>query len=126
MKPVNQTEFDGVGNWYTACLASILDIPLLEIPHLSGRLNYEDTWFDRTQAWLMTRGLYAIVLNEDEPANGYYIGIGINSANNVHGAIFIDNTLIHDPHPARAGLQGQPEIRIVINKFNYNKRRIPA
>lgn len=56
MKPVMQTTFhEHTGNCWAACLASILEIPLEEVPDLRG-----DGQFKNTETWLQTLG-YSIM-----------------------------------------------------------------
>lgn len=52
MKPVMQTTFhEHTGNCWAACLASMLEITLDEVPDLRG-----DGQFERTKEWLDTLG----------------------------------------------------------------------
>jgi hypothetical protein len=126
VKPVDQTEYGDDSNWYSACLASILEIGISDIPKMSGLLDIEHTWFDRTQAWLLHRSMFAVVLNDDDRASGYYIAIGKNKKGEIHGVIYLDGALVHDPHPSKSGLVGDPDTRIMIKRINDGRKRKSA
>ena len=59
MKPVNQTSFGtGQGNCFSACIASILEIAVADVPNFCHQDADHDgsTWLERTAAWLQERG----------------------------------------------------------------------
>src|ERR1700723_1436552 len=57
LKPVDQTETDpGRGNCLTACLASIMDLGIDEVPYF----RVYDDWWELLQEWLRGHGLFAI------------------------------------------------------------------
>lgn len=64
MRPVMQTVFPTDdnslrGNCFAACLASVLELPLEDVPHVMEHVD----WRERTNAWLATRGLGAVEVN---------------------------------------------------------------
>lgn len=66
MKPVHQTNFQrGTGNCFAACLASILEMPLEEVPNFCHEGSDADgsTWLERTARWLEERGRGFVFLN---------------------------------------------------------------
>ncbi len=58
MKPVFQTRLGrGTGNCFSACLASIFEVPLEEVDHCSCE---NPNWLQNTEAWLAKRGLFYV------------------------------------------------------------------
>lgn len=60
MKPVLQTTFYPKGNCYAACVASILELPLSEVPDFFNVPAGQDrfnTGYERVADWLAQRGL---------------------------------------------------------------------
>ncbi|WP_299008475.1 hypothetical protein [uncultured Caulobacter sp.] len=57
MRPVDQTTF-GVpgGNCFSACVASLLSLPIDEVPYFMGA----DDWFAYFEDWLGSRGHYPL------------------------------------------------------------------
>jgi hypothetical protein len=65
VKPVDQTTFGAPGgNCFSACVASLLEIPLSEVPYFmgDGPIEQEYDWFNPFLAWLRERGWWAIPL----------------------------------------------------------------
>jgi hypothetical protein len=65
MRPVDQTTFSMPGgNCFSACVASILELPLSEVPYFMGWTKAEGSlWFARFVEWLRPRGLYPMCFN---------------------------------------------------------------
>ena len=110
MIPVDQNIFgDHRGNCFAACLASILELPLAQIPHVM----VHDDWWQRLVAWARGRGWEPIHLEETAkpgqrhwywPGGGYAIAGGPCERGSRHACVYLDGHLVHDPHPTRAGL----------------------
>lgn len=123
MKPVDQSIFeDGKGNCLAACVASLLELPIEEVPNFA-ELNY----FAGLHKWLAERGLIGIEITFSEGvhfakayfgyANGPLIMWGESPRSNGdrrkgHAVVGTPAgygcDLLHDPHPSRAGLNGHP------------------
>jgi len=115
MKPVDQTLFGWPsGNCFAACVASILELPLDEVPNFM--LNHE-TWFEDAYRWLAARGYSLLYVKRDAVAAGqvdvrplidaghYFILGGLSPrSEHLHCVIEHRNKIVHDPHPSRAGL----------------------
>jgi len=113
MKPVMQTMFynkDGVGNCFEACLASILEIELCEIP-----MFHEGEWFKRLWEWLQVKNLtYQGMLSRADVfqykigIDGYFIVAGESPRGLLirggHAVVFKDGKIVHDPHPNNNGI----------------------
>lgn len=114
MTPVQQTIIapaDGTqmpGNCLQAAVASLLDLPLNEVPHFVGddwASGGERNWWVELWQWCAARGLK---INAAEPDPGeYYLGRGPSPrdpANRSHVAVYRDGALVHDPHPDGTGV----------------------
>lgn len=60
MTPVLQI---AINDCFRACLASLLDLPVGEVPNFVGEDPQGVHWFDDLQAWLAPRGLAMIMSN---------------------------------------------------------------
>lgn len=106
MIPINQTIFDNkFGNCYAACLASILEIPLDNVPFPDGNDNNFWTiycnWFKSNNACIVT-----IQKNDFIPPESYLIGTvkSPRFENSDHAVVIFGGKIIHDPHPSKASL----------------------
>ena len=129
MKRVDQTIFTGdkegrFGNCFQACVASILELPLEEVPHFCA----EDDWWGLLTRWLYKRGLFAVdicvtggLTTAGLPKGVWVIVSGSGGRGTQHAVIGKydggkDFTLSHDPHPDRAFLNGDIEYVTIIGK----------
>ena len=104
MKPVEQTKLSYPdGNCFAACLASVLEVALEEVPCFHG-----DGWLDRYNEWLAPRNLVLINLTyasaEGEP--WYPAGYSLLAAKSprgdwLHAVVCLDGEVVWDPHPQR-------------------------
>jgi len=110
MIPIDQTIFGKTGNCFPACVASILQLKLSEVPDWCTTEG--DNWFLAFRKWCQeTRGLYPVMLLLDEKTSvkdlfpGFTL-IGGNGPRGLkHEVIYLHGKLFHDPHPSRAGLE---------------------
>lgn len=132
MKPVTQTLFGGpdgpveeIGNCYPACLATILDLDLAEVPHVHQLHMDAEGALDEQLAFLLPRGLTCMRFPWAQWLQRYMPGaLAIFSGRSprgdwlhaVVGEITADGwRLVHDPHPSGAGIVGDPvEVELVI------------
>ena len=102
MKPVDQTTYGlNNGNCFSACIASILEIPLEEVPLFLG------AHWPGFAPWLAERGLAAsIYRSEVYVPRGYSIagGQSLRFAGRNHACVARDGAVVHDPHFSRDGL----------------------
>lgn len=119
MKPVDQTQFEPnaddpakTGNCLSACIASILELPIEDVPTFAA---HED-WWERAVAWLDERGhtiwpiptwiLDALTVSPDA-LDCWYIACGKSPRGDFnHGVVASGAHIAHDPHPSRDGLDG--------------------
>lgn len=101
MRPVDQTTYGpNDGNCFSACIASILEIPLAEVPRF---MNVSAA----LMRWLAERGLSATLYYSDEfVPPGYSIAAGPSKrfAGRMHACVAFDGVVVHDPHFSREGL----------------------
>lgn len=128
MKPVFQTSFGSKkGNCQAACVASILEIPIEDVPCHAG-----DAWFLKWETWLGGRGLSVVSFNFDGGVGldfvkyffgeGFYIVAGLSPrarkdghpADMFHAVVYQGGKLVHDPHPAGGGVLDIREVDIIV------------
>jgi hypothetical protein len=102
------------GDCMRACLASVLDLPIAEVPHFAqldaeGNGNF---WLmvaefcrARGYAFVMMRG--RIVWAEDA-IHHIISGPSPRDPAGHHAVVGRNGQILHDPHPSRAGLAGDP------------------
>lgn len=115
MKPVDQTIFgDGKGNCFAACVASILELPIEEVPNFCE--GWDEEWFDKYQEWLRPHGFSVVMLvawSEWKPNPGQLCTMGGKSPRGDFDHCVVGEwtgeewRVVHDPHPSRAGLDGK-------------------
>lgn len=111
MTPVDQTTFGAEGNCFSACVASVLDLPIADVPRFTG-----DGWWLRFVAWCAERDLMPIfipvghdVLTPGRAPAGYSMVGGPCLRDGalsprLHECVALDGKIVHDPNPCRAGL----------------------
>jgi len=76
MKPVNQNAFtDGTGNCFSACLASILELSIDEVPNfVKDSKGQTFKMWDAVAKWINTKG-YGIIHIPTKLSNCFFIGM---------------------------------------------------
>jgi hypothetical protein len=122
MRPVDQTTF-GVpgGNCFSACIASILELAIEDVPYFMGDFQEPDqAYADRFEAWLLPRGFYPMYFNYSKHASslvrGYHL-LGGRSPRGPHAVVARAGVMIHDPHPSRVGLTVIEDFTILVPYF---------
>ncbi len=119
MKPVLQTKFGGKnhpleeqGNCMAACLASVFELELEDVPALVDDGN----WYQNIQDWLKPRNLCLVPVEYFKGpvpwASWGFALIGTKSPRIEGGHLVVSkgNEVVHDPHPeAVEGFPGEPE-----------------
>lgn len=104
MKPVTQSRTGKDGNCFSACLASILEIPLAKVPEFGG----DDVWLQNVQRFLGAKGMYYVqvpALAEETLATAFAAGYvfhtieGVSPRGGLHACVGRNGRLIWDPHP---------------------------
>lgn len=131
MIPVFQTVMrspedpDGApGNCFAACLASLLEISIDEVP--SPSIDDREDWsapgryWHRISRFLHERGLHMVEIDRDrtdgvefssaaylEDPGFYWIATGLSPRGSfLHSVICRDAQIVHDPHPDGTGIEG--------------------
>lgn len=128
MIPVDQTVFRVPGgNCFSACVASLLELPLAEVPYFMGTFDEPDgTWWRRFGDWLRPRGWSAVMFNicDGWPPPDQFCILGGRSPRDLlpramrrdagielpdgeellHVVVGRGLNVVHDPHPSRQGL----------------------
>lgn len=121
MIAIDQTIFGaGTGNCFAACVASLLELPLADVPNFCA--GYTDgSWYPPYREWLAKRGFIDLSLNwgdwvTDVGGMGDVIFIvsGPGPRGCDHSTLYQHGKLLHDPHPSRDGLLKASEINILI------------
>jgi hypothetical protein len=101
MRPVDQTTYGfNDGNCFSACVASILEKSIVEVPRFHGVSPSFLQWLARfgLSATLYKRANYV--------PRGYAVAAGtsLRFAGRMHACVAYDGAVVHDPHPSRDGL----------------------
>lgn len=125
MKPIRQTVLSAPnGNCFAACIASVLDLELDEVPNFCAFQRPRD-WWRETQIWLAARGLAPVEFRvKDDAGNWFprisplYVNVlcilgGKSPRGSFDHAVVGETTddgfrLLHDPHPEGKFLDGDP------------------
>jgi hypothetical protein len=128
MKKIDQTLFgEGVGNCLPACLATVMNVNVKNIPNFC--VDYGDHWFFFLQRWL--RGYDKAAMYFNVPPGGfemfadpsysdiYWIGCGPTDRGN-HCCVYKGSNLYHDPNPNfnRGGLLKLEGAMFILHTFN--------
>lgn len=124
MIPIDQTIFGPPsGNCFPACIASIMERPLWTVPNFCIDLALgKADWYDRFTNWVVAEGWAVLmirppVFDVSMPQNAVVIATGLSPRRGdypampnmlhcvVHGR---GAKLMHDPHPSRDGIDGNP------------------
>jgi hypothetical protein len=109
------------GNCNQVCLATLLGLPVDQVPHFFDTDEAIEVQRERMLGWLTERGWVALYLpwtwvGSDwlvPPANGLVMVSG-KSPRGPWGHVVVgrlegaDWHLVHDPHPSKTGLDGTP------------------
>jgi hypothetical protein len=112
MIPVDQTILGHPGgNCFTACMASILEMPIEELPHYQS-----ENWCDLWDQWLAPFNLRLFFFIYDprvEMPNCYSILSGTSPRGDwLHAVVCFGNEIVHDPHPDKTGVVDRLEFTI--------------
>jgi hypothetical protein len=122
MSGVEQTIFVGdptrKGNCVAACVATLLDIPLEQVPHFVEfgialgdsddvhDISAGNNWWSMLLGFMAGKGLWPVHLDSlDHAERGEVVFVAGKSPRGVtHQVLYRDGELWHDPHPSRAGV----------------------
>jgi len=134
MTPVFQTRLGVGGNCFQACVASVLNLALDDVPDFCNL--YKDNWWNMFVDWLLMRGYTAVLV--DARGKKYADWFGPGSVAIVTGesprnsdldhsiVVYCTNTgrkKHHDPAPCGGGISGPAKDIIFILPFVYGSSR---
>lgn len=136
MKPIKQTRIGSKGNCFEACIASILELKINDVPDLNA---FEENceWVPLLNKWLSRYDVCYIECNIErndmdsffKDRNFYYILIGKTSRSEdiLHAVVGYNSKIVHDPHPNPLPIIPEPKLRlgIFIKSFNSTFRIFP-
>jgi hypothetical protein len=102
-KPTLQTKFDEEGNCLSACIATLFDVAIDDVPVFA---DYEYRWVEKMSEWMCDRfGKYAVLIRFPEVEecrlfNGSHVIACIKSPNPLverHAVIAKDGRILFDP-----------------------------
>jgi hypothetical protein len=108
MRPVLQSVPGPDGDCYAACVASILEVGLAEVPDLAAA---GDRWAAVLRGWLGRRGMHVgfrpgdgrPLADQADPPQGYAITGQRVLDGSVHAVVCRDGRIVHDPSPRPIG-----------------------
>ncbi len=110
MIPVDQTKFGPEeGNCFSACVASILELHICNVPHFCGGGN--EKWLKDAEAWLRENHNLTLLGFVSRGRSGVYclpsmfhILSGESGRGLFHSVVAFCGEVVHDPHPSRKGI----------------------
>ncbi len=113
MIPVSQTLFlqeHSQGNCFNACVASILEKDLNEIPNILPR--QKGSWLDKWKVYLADLNLKLVKYDKSNPPHDYAIAVGTipyeypsdhprSGKKITHACITLNGIVVHDPFPIK-------------------------
>lgn len=107
------------GNCLAACIASLMELPITEVPNVETLYEINDNYYwEVLWKWLGHLG-YELSADDryrcfhgdenkseyiDQLKNQYYLVSGKSARGVYHICIYSNGKLIHDPHPSKEGL----------------------
>ncbi len=119
MKPVDQTTFGAPGgNCLSACIASLLELPIEEVPYFGppDRIGTREEWGKNIEQWLNPRGFYSIMFPHGLTfvPPGFHILSGMSPRGVRHSVVAHGERTVHDPHPSRGGLVLVEDVTLLV------------
>jgi len=108
MIKVFQDKFGKDGNCFSACLASILELNLAEVPNFQ---EPNGAWYGKYQRWaqkkdlglVCIKGLYG--MEDHYIPKVYCIVSGKSQRGFDHATVYFGKEMVHDPHPEGGGVK---------------------
>jgi len=98
--PITQTRTGENGNCVSACLASILELPLQLVPDFAAETDSDDEFFAAVDKWLASKGLCYRHWPIGGPAPvGWHTIEGTSPRGGQHAVVAQNGKPVWDPHP---------------------------
>ena len=130
------------GNCVAACVATVLGIPLAQVPHfIEFGIAYGDSedvqtvssgnnWWAMMLGFLAGRGLWVVELDKvtDADRHEFVLVAGMSPRGVVHQVVYREGRLWHDPHPSRDGVLDVREVLAVrpLPGFDHEPTRVTS
>ena len=105
---VDQTAFESQGNCFAACVATVLGLRLEDVP----AFEHPIVQVRDLSRWLADKGLALVCARAGSGYMGecLHMRLGSGPRGRRHAVVYYGGSLVHDPHPSRAGLlEGEPQ-----------------
>lgn len=128
------------GNCVAACVATILGLPLAQVPHFIefgiaygdsenvNEVSHGNNWWAMMLGFLAGRGLWVVELDKvtDADPHEFVLVAGMSPRGVVHQVVYREGRLWHDPHPSRAGVLDVREVLAVraLPGFDHEPTRV--
>lgn len=104
MKPIMQNQRGQFGNCLTACVASILELPIEQVPNFiefdKGNGEYLQVFNDFLgQYGYQALTIFLSVLDETWIPSGYHLIYGYSEEGVKHAVVGYQGKIVHDPAP---------------------------
>ena len=120
MKKVFQTKFGKEGNCFSACIASILELSIDDVPCF---LEDAGMWYFNYQQWARKHNLDLVGITEwGKETIGfipqvYSIVSGLGPRGLQHSTVYFGNEMVHDPHPEEGGVKDITDWIYIVSKY---------
>ena len=109
MIPVYQTIEGEKGDCFRACLASLFDFKIEQVPNFFDTSNETELWWKAVRDWLRPLGFGIMSLETKDKLylslfEGYFIVCGKTFKGLDHATIWKNGEMVHDPHYSGLGL----------------------
>ncbi len=97
------------GDCFRAVLASILELPIADVPHFAAQTTVAGEFWSAVYDWLEAQGYqYWPGRNPPEGALEYHAlsGPSPRTKGGFHATVGLNGQVVHDPHPSRSGISG--------------------
>ena len=129
MKPALQTIFDDtLGDCFRACVASIFEFPIKEMPNFWEQTQDVDEFWQLNDAWMSKnkgyRLLNCVFGNEHKHLIDDVLCIVCAKSprgDTDHAVVWRSGKIVHDPHPSGAGLAEDPDTFTIFVPIDPNK-----
>ena len=113
VKPVFQTKTGKYGNCMSACLATVLELPIEMVPNFYEAIDDKDDaaqWWAAVASFLQPFNLGITTLQFQNPDDftrlpGIFIVAGTSPRGLSHATVWQNGAMIHDPHPDGGGIK---------------------
>jgi len=92
------------GNCTQASVATIMGIPLSEVPDFANLTKDAGVFWEMFETWFLSKGYQAVMQHGDRVYDGLYLASGPTSRGHYHMVVYRAGSLVWDPHPSKEGI----------------------